>query len=98
MRIWRSSQPFAIVLASLAVFCAAGHFGAQALIKAQQFRQLEELTDVVLRRSEVAVDYAAASIDEIERSGRVGCDPSSLQILRLHVYQRSGLKDVRLVN
>jgi sensor c-di-GMP phosphodiesterase-like protein len=98
MRIWPSSLPVAIVLASLTAFCAAGHFAATALIDAQQFRQLGELADVLLRRSEVAVDYASASIDEIEHSGRVGCDPSSLQIFRLHVYQRSTIKDVRLVN
>jgi sensor c-di-GMP phosphodiesterase-like protein len=98
MRIWRSSLPVAIVLASLAVFCAAGHFAATALIEAQQFRQLDELADVVLRRSEVAVDFGAAGIDEIAHSGRIGCDPSSLQIFRLHVYQRSAIKDVRLVN
>src|SRR5262249_39876726 len=40
----------------------------------------------------------SASIDEIAHSGRVACDPSSLQIFRLHVYQRSAIKDIRLVN
>jgi c-di-GMP phosphodiesterase len=98
MRIWRSSLPVAIVLASLTAFCAAGHFAATALIDTQQFRQLDELADVVLRRSEVAVDLGSAGIDEIARTGRIGCDPSSLQIFRLHVYQRSAIKDVRLVN
>jgi c-di-GMP phosphodiesterase len=98
MRIWRSSLPVVIVLASLTAFCAAGHFAAKALIDAQQLRQLDELADVVLRRSEVAVDFGSASIDEIARSGRVGCEPSSLQIFRLHVYQRSAIKDIRLVN
>src|SRR6516165_2793349 len=98
MQIWRSSRPVAIVLASLATFCVAGHFAASALITAQQFRQLDELTEVVLRRSEVAVDYASAGIDAIAKTGRIGCEPSSLQIFRLHVYQRSAIKDVRLVN
>ncbi len=98
MQIWRSSRPFAIVLASLAAFCAAGHFAANTLIEAQQFRQLGELAEVVLRRSEIAVDHASASINEIATSGPVGCDPSSLQIFRLHVYQRSAIKDVRVAN
>jgi sensor c-di-GMP phosphodiesterase-like protein len=93
-----SSRPVAIVLASLTAFCAAGHFAANALIETQQFRQLGELAEVVLRRSEVAVDYASASIDEIATSGSVSCDPSSLQIFRLHVYQRSAIKDVRVAN
>ena len=76
MQIWRSSRPVAIVLASLAAFCAAGHFAANALIRAQQFRQLDELTEVVLRRSEVAVDYASAGIDAIAKTGQIGCEPS----------------------
>jgi len=98
MQFWRSSRPVAIVVASLTTFCVAGHFAATALIAAQQYRQLDELTEVVLRRSEVAVDYASAGIDAIAKTGQVGCEPSSLQIFRLHVYQRSAIKDVRLVN
>jgi c-di-GMP phosphodiesterase len=93
-----SSRPVAIVLASLTAFCAAGHFAANALIEGQQFRQLGELAEVVLRRSEVAADYASASISEIATRGPVGCDPSSLQVFRLHVYQRSAIKDIRIAN
>jgi c-di-GMP phosphodiesterase len=52
----------------------------------------------VLRRSEGAVDYASASISEIATSGPFDCNPSSLQIFRLHVYQRSAIKDVRVAN
>jgi c-di-GMP phosphodiesterase len=85
-----------MVVVSLTAFCAAGHFAATALIEAQQARQLNELTEVVLRRSEVAVDFASASIAEIAKSGQIGCDPSSLQIFRLHVYQLPTVKDVRL--
>jgi sensor c-di-GMP phosphodiesterase-like protein len=96
---WRSSLPaVAIVAASLVAFCTGGHFAARALIESLQMQQLNELTDVVLRRSEVAVDFGAASIDEIVRGGNIGCEPTSLQALRLRVYQRPGVKDVRLVN
>jgi sensor c-di-GMP phosphodiesterase-like protein len=98
MRILRPGLPFAIVFGSLAAFCVAGHFAVTAFIEALQVRQLSDLADVVLRRSEAAVDFASASIDEIARTGRVGCDPSSLQAMRLHVYQRSAVKDVRLLN
>lgn len=99
MKTWRSSLPsIAIVAASLVAFCAGGHFAVEALIKNQQMRQLGELTDVVLRRSEVAVDSGAASIDEIIKGGGIGCEPTALQALRLRVYQRPGVKDVRLVN
>ena len=87
-----------IVAASLAAFCAGGHFAATALIESLQMRQLNELTDIVLRRSEVAIDFGAASIDEIIKAGHIGCEPTTLQAFRLHVYQRAGVKDVRLVN
>ena len=99
MKTWRSSLPsVAIVALSLAAFSAGGHFAAKALIESLQMRQLSELTDVVLRRSEVAVDFGAASIDEIVKAGNLGCEPTMLQALRLRVYQRPAVKDVRLVN
>jgi sensor c-di-GMP phosphodiesterase-like protein len=87
-----------IVLGSLASFGVAGHFAAEAFIGHQQSRQLNELADVVVRRSELAVDFAAASLDELATRGLVNCDATSLQAIRLHVYQRSAVKDVRLVN
>jgi hypothetical protein len=65
MRILRPGLPFAIVFGSLAAFCVAGHFAVTAFIEALQVRQLSDLADVVLRRSEAAVDFASASIDEI---------------------------------
>ncbi|WP_024518362.1 EAL domain-containing protein [Bradyrhizobium sp. Tv2a-2] len=98
-KTWRWSLPsVAIVAASLAAFCAGGHFAAKALIQSQQMRQLGELTDVVLRRSEVAVDSGSASMDEIVKAGNIDCEPAALQAFRLRVYQRPGVKDVRLAN
>ena len=60
--------------------------------------RLNELTEVVLRRSELAVDFAAASLDELAKRDLASCAPGALQAIRLHVYQRSTIKDVRLVN
>jgi sensor c-di-GMP phosphodiesterase-like protein len=88
----------ATVVASVAVFAAGGHFVAKAIIEGQQMQRLQELTEIALRRSEVAVDFAAASVDETTTIGTLDCDPSSLQRFRLQVYQRSAVKDVRLVN
>src|SRR3569623_1510568 len=87
-----------LVLASTLAFGLAGHFAATSVIRHQQVRQLDELTEVVLRRSEFAVDFAAASLDELAGRGLATCSPASLQAIRLHVYQRSTVKDVRLVN
>jgi sensor c-di-GMP phosphodiesterase-like protein len=89
---------WSLMLTSTLVFGLVGHFGASTLIHHQQARQIDELTEVVLRRSEFAVDFAAASLDQFASRGLTVCDGASLQAIRLHVYQRSAMKDVRLVN
>jgi sensor c-di-GMP phosphodiesterase-like protein len=95
---WPSVTELALVAGSLAAFAAGGHFAAKAVIQGQQSRQLEELTDVALRRSEVAVEFGAETLDELAKRGPLNCDPVSLQSVRLQVYQRSAVKDIRLVN
>jgi sensor c-di-GMP phosphodiesterase-like protein len=82
----------------MSAFGLAGHFAATTLIHRQQARQIGELTEIVLRRSEFAVDFGAASLDQLASRGLTDCEPASLQAIRLHVYQRSTVKDVRLVN
>jgi sensor c-di-GMP phosphodiesterase-like protein len=99
MKLHRPSlSSIVTVAASVAVFAAGGHFVARAIIEGQQQQRLQELTDIALRRLEVAVNFGASSVDEIARNGQIGCDPASLQQFRLQVYQRSAVKDVRLVN
>jgi sensor c-di-GMP phosphodiesterase-like protein len=95
---WPGVTQIAMVATSLAAFMAGGHFAAKAVIEGQQSRQLQGLTDVALRRSEVAVDFGAAALDELAKRGPLNCDPASLQAVRLQVYQRSAVKDIRLVN
>src|SRR5260370_6648055 len=95
---WPSVIQIAIVATSLVGFMTGGHFAAKAVIEGQQSRQLEELTDVALRRSEAAIDFGAATLDELAKRGPLNCDPVSLQSVRLQVYQRSAVKDIRLVN
>jgi hypothetical protein len=71
MKLARPSlSSIATVIASVAVFAAGGHFAAKAIIEGQQQQRLQELTDIALRRSEVAVDFGTASVDEIARGGR----------------------------
>jgi c-di-GMP phosphodiesterase len=99
MRFQRPTFAFAaLVLASTMTFGLAGHFAADGVIRRLQAHQLEELTEVVLRRSEFAVDFAAASLAELGKRDAVNCEAATLQAIRLHVYQRSAIKDVRLVN
>jgi sensor c-di-GMP phosphodiesterase-like protein len=99
MKLHRPSlSSIVTVAAGVAIFVAGGHFAARAIIEGQQQQRLQELTDIALRRLEVAVDFGASSVDEIARHGQLGCDPASLQQFRLQVYQCSAVKDVRLVN
>src|ERR1700759_1583486 len=88
----------ALVAASLIAFAIGGHFAAKTVIAGQQSRQLQELTDTALRRSEVGLDFGAATLDELAKRGPLGCDPASLQAVRLQVYQRSAVKDIRLID
>jgi len=99
MRLKRPSlSRWALPLASVLGFGVAGHFAAAAFIHLEQSRQIDELTEVVMRRSEAAIDFASQSLDELGSRGLVDCQAASLQAIRLHVYQRYAIKDVRLVN
>jgi c-di-GMP phosphodiesterase len=61
-------------------------------------RQLRDLNDTALRRAELIADYGESSLDEIASRMVGDCSSSALQVLRLQVYQRSNLKDVRIIN
>lgn len=87
-----------MVAIAVAAFLIAGHFAANAVIRGQQQRQLSELTEVALRRAEVAIDFGTATLDELTKRAVLNCDPASLQAVRLQVYQRFAVKDIRLVN
>jgi c-di-GMP phosphodiesterase len=99
MKVRRSTcRNLAVVTASLLIFVVGGHLAATSLIAEHQQRQIEELADVALRRSEAAVDFATTTLDDVIRRGLAKCDSASLQAVRLQVYQRSAVKDIRLVN
>ena len=95
---WPSVTQLAILAASMVVFAAGGHFAARAVIDRQQSKQLEELTEVALRRAELAVDSGAATLADLAKRGELSCAPESLQAVRLQVYQRPAVKDIRLVD
>jgi sensor c-di-GMP phosphodiesterase-like protein len=95
---WPSITQTALAAACLVAFVGGGHFAATAVIDKQRSKQLQELTDVALRRAEVAVDFGATTLDEVAKHGAMNCDPASLQAVRLQVYQRSAVKDIRAVN
>jgi sensor c-di-GMP phosphodiesterase-like protein len=99
MKLRRHSvSQVAMVIFTVVAFLAAGHFAANAVIQGQQQRRLSELTEVALRRAEVAIDFGTATLDELTKRAVLNCDPASLQAVRLQVYQRFAVKDIRLVN
>jgi len=95
---WPSVTQLAVFAASMVVFAAGGHFAAREVIERQQSKQLEELTEVALRRSELAVDFGEATLEELAKRGALNCTPESLQAVRLQIYQRPAVKDIRLVD
>ncbi len=95
---WPGIAYVALLASSIGVFLAGAHVAATALIDTQRSRQLGELTETALRRSEVAIDYGIAALDELIQRGPMSCDSVSLQAVRLHVYQRGTVKDIRSVS
>jgi sensor c-di-GMP phosphodiesterase-like protein len=83
------------IFASVCVFVAAGQVAATGLIGAQRFSQLDELGLTAMRRAESAVDFGVGALDELAAAGPLTCDAASLQAVRLHVYQRGTVKDIR---
>lgn len=80
MRLQRPTFVFAaLVLASTMAFGLGGHFAAESIIRRQQAHQLDELTEVVLRRAEFAIDFAGASLGELARRDLADCGPATLQ-------------------
>jgi sensor c-di-GMP phosphodiesterase-like protein len=84
--------------ASVAVFIAGAHLAASALIDTLRTKQIRELSEVALRRSEVAVDYGIVTLNELLKRGSNNCNTSALQAVRLLVYRRSAVKDIRIVS
>ena len=95
---WPLLVKCALIAVSVALFLTGGHFAATALIEQQHARQLEDLSGVALRRSEAAVTDGSSLLDDIAKTGSPGCDPASLQGVRLSVYQRGSIKDIRMVD
>lgn len=95
---WPVIARTALFLASLAGFLAGGEIAADVLIGSQRDRQLEELARVALRRSETSVDFGVATLEELVAQGGPGCEEGALQAVRLHVYQRGAVKDIRLAD
>jgi len=87
-----------LVAASLLGFLLSGHFAAKSLIDAHAWKELRLLNQLALRGSEALASFGASTLAELAAAGRVGCDAATLQAIRLHVYQRGAVKDIRIVD
>ena len=87
-----------VMATSVGVFMAGAHLAANALIDAQRSKLMHELNELALRRSEIAVDYGIVTLNELAKRGPMSCDAVALQTVRLLVYQRGAVKDIRAVN
>ncbi|HUV33001.1 MAG TPA: EAL domain-containing protein [Devosiaceae bacterium] len=85
-----------LTVLTVGLFAVGGHFAASALISTQVNGQLGDLVQLALRRSEAAVDYGYEALRELGNQGTISCDPAALQSLRLRVYQRGPVKDIRI--
>ena len=86
-----------LIVTSVIVFMAGAHLAAHALIDALRTKQMHELNEVAMRRSEAAADFGIATLDELLKRGSIDCSAPALQAVRLTVYQRSAIKDIRVV-
>lgn len=94
---WPRLAQVLLLLGSVGGFLAGGEIAAGYLIDSQRERQLEELGQVALRRAESAVEYGVDTLRELTGNSNLGCDGGAMQAVRLHVYQRGAVKDIRLV-
>jgi c-di-GMP phosphodiesterase len=88
----------AAVIASISVFLASAHTAVTSFTESQTSKQIGELNNVVLRRSEIAINNAVAMLGEIASKGPLDCSSGTLQILRVQVYQGGTVKDIRAVD
>ncbi len=89
---------YSLVALSVGVFVGAAQLVVDALIDAQNRKQLRELSNLIVRRAEISVDYAFLTLGELVEKGTAGCDAAALGELRRQVYRRSTIKDIRIVD
>src|SRR5690606_42101045 len=93
---WPVVARIALFLGCVAGFLAGGEIAADYLIGTQRQRQLEELGNVALRRSETAVAYGVETLRELVDHGNPGCKDRTLQAGRLQGAPRAAGQGRRL--
>lgn len=86
---------FALIVAS---FVGGANVAFDILTDRQNRRELNHLTELVLHRSELAVDYAFITLSDLAEKGKANCDQTALVEFRRQVYRRGSVKDIRLID
>ncbi len=96
----RRSVLLGLVLIGLSagLFVGAAKVAGSAFVDAQNSRQLADLTQLVLTRAELEVDFAVVALSELAQKGVTDCRPASLAAMRRLVYEKGTIKDIRVVN
>jgi sensor c-di-GMP phosphodiesterase-like protein len=96
----RRSALWGLVLigVSVGLFVGAAKLGGNAFVDGQNGQQLTDLTQQVLRRAELEVDFAIVALSELAQKGVTNCRPDSLVAMRRQVYENSTVKDIRIVD
>ena len=86
----------AVVCASVLTAAVIAHFAAASWIERSRVNYLTELNGIALRRSEAAIEAGFAAVRELIGRMLIGCEPDTLQAIRLGIYQRGTIKDIRV--
>jgi sensor c-di-GMP phosphodiesterase-like protein len=89
---------YSLVALSVGGFVGAAQIVIDTLIDSQNRKQLRELSNLIVHRAEISVDYAFLTLGELVEKGVAGCDAAGLGELRRQVYRRSTVKDIRIVD
>jgi sensor c-di-GMP phosphodiesterase-like protein len=95
----RRSALIGLALAGLStgLFVGAAKIGGAAFVDAQNSLQLDDLAQLVLRRAELEVDFAIVALSDLAEKGVADCSAASLAVMRRQVYEKSTIKDIRIV-
>src|SRR5271154_5209819 len=86
---------FALIVAG---FVGGANVAFDILTDRQNRRELNHLTELVLHRSELSVDYAFITLSELAEKGVANCGQAALAEFRKQVYRRGSVKDIRLID
>ena len=93
---WRGRWAIALLFSVTSAMISLIAFSA--VISSINDRRLRTLDDQLVRRAELAVDYAFIALSELSERGFSNCDANSLAEFRKTIYRYGVIKDIRVSN